>query len=124
MDNKDYVKIGKLDEKTKLSWTFLDGSTRKAVVLENVAIGKGEYLPGWRWSKDVGKMSGKKSEAHVGYVVSGEMMLRGPDGTESKVGPGEAFEISSGHDAWVVGDVPCVALDFEDLRNKNSKKKT
>jgi len=122
MASKDYIRIGNLNEKTKLSWTFLDGSKRKAVILENVAIGKGEYLPGWRWSKDVGVISGKKSEAHVGYVISGEMMLKSIDGTETKIGSGEAFEISPGHDAWVVGNIPCVALDFEDLRNKNSKK--
>jgi hypothetical protein len=31
------------------------------------------------------------------------------------VGPGEAFEVGPGHDAWVVGDEPCVALDFEPI---------
>ncbi len=104
-----------IDKKQKLSWTFLDGSKRVAVVLETVAIGKGRYLPGWRWSKHVGAMTGKKAEAHVGYVISGRMKIKEPSGKESMVGPGDAFEIRPGHDAWVVGDQPCIALDFEYL---------
>jgi hypothetical protein len=34
------------------------------------------------------------------------------DGLEVEVGPGEAFLAAPGHDAWVLGDEPCVALDF------------
>ena len=97
------------------SWMFLDGSTRVAVVLESVAIGRGEYLPGWRWSVHVGAKSGKVSAAHIGYVLSGQMAICSSDGKEIIVSPGEAFEIGPGHDAWVVGNEPCVALDFEPL---------
>jgi mannose-6-phosphate isomerase-like protein (cupin superfamily) len=43
------------------------------------------------------------------------MVVRGADGREVTVGPGEAFEVGPGHDAWVVGDEPCVALDFEPI---------
>jgi hypothetical protein len=96
----------------KLSWTFLDGSIRTAVILDTVVIGKGEYRPGWRWSTHVGAMTGKKSEAHIGYILSGEMMIKGPDGKEMKVSSGDAFEIKPNHDAWVIGNNPCVALDF------------
>jgi hypothetical protein len=98
------------------SWTFLDGSRRSAVILESLAIGRGEYLPGWRWSVHVGKETGKSSEAHIGYVLSGRMAIRGADGKEVTVGPGEAFEVLPRHDAWVVGDEPCVALDFEHVK--------
>jgi len=103
---------------SKLSWTFLDGSKRTAVILKSVAIGQGEYLPGWRWSKHAGAMTGKQSEAHIGYIVSGKMTIKSPDGTEMKVGPGDAFEIGPGHDAWVDGDEPCIALDLEHLKKK------
>jgi hypothetical protein len=40
------------------------------------------------------------------------MAVRAKDGTEVEVGPGGAFIVAPGHDAWVVGDEPCVALDF------------
>ena len=97
------------------SWTFLDGSKRTAVILGSVAIGRGEYRPGWRWSLHVGGQTGKTSLAHIGYVLAGRMAVRGADGKELTVGPGDAFEVGPGQDAWVVGDEPCVALDFEDL---------
>ena len=32
-------------------------------------------------------------------------------------GPGEIFEIPPGHDAWVVGDEPWIALDFRGARS-------
>jgi hypothetical protein len=34
------------------------------------------------------------------------------DGSEGEVGPGDVASIAPGHDAWVVGDEPCVAVDF------------
>ncbi len=43
------------------------------------------------------------------------MIVKDPNGFEAKVGPGDAFEIATGSDAWVVGDVPCIALDFTPL---------
>ncbi|OGG36720.1 hypothetical protein A2110_00070 [Candidatus Jorgensenbacteria bacterium GWA1_54_12] len=97
------------------SWTFLDGSERTAVILESVFIGRGTYLSGWKWSEHVGKQTGKDSEAHIGYIISGQMVIKGTNGKEMSVGPGDAFEIGPKHDAWVVGDEPCVALDFGTL---------
>jgi uncharacterized cupin superfamily protein len=94
------------------AWTFLDESERGAVNLGHVAIGRGVYRPGWRWSEHVRPIAGKESAEHVGYVISGRMRVRAKDGTEVEVGPGEAFIAAAGHDAWVLGDEPCVALDF------------
>jgi quercetin dioxygenase-like cupin family protein len=107
--------VKSLDHADKL-WTFLDGSKRSRIILESVAIGRGEYLPGWRWSAHAGRQTGTNSEAHIGYVLSGHMAVRGADGKEITVSPGEAFEVGSGHDAWVVGNEPCVALNFEHLK--------
>jgi quercetin dioxygenase-like cupin family protein len=94
------------------TWTFLDESERVAVQLRNAAIGRGVYRPGWRWSEHAQPLSGKESEEHIGYVISGRMAVRAKDGAEVKVGPGEAFIAAPGHDAWVLGEEPCVALDF------------
>jgi uncharacterized cupin superfamily protein len=49
---------------------------------------------------------------HTGYVVSGRERVRMADGTEAELGPGDAFVIGPGHDAWVIGAEPCVTLDF------------
>jgi quercetin dioxygenase-like cupin family protein len=34
------------------------------------------------------------------------------DGTEGETGPGDTAIIPPGHNAWVVGTDPCVAIDF------------
>jgi len=102
------------------SRTFLDGSKRSVVVLESVAIGRGNYLPGWKWSKHVGRQTGKESEDHIGYIISGQMMIAGAGGKEVAVGPGDAFEMGPGHDAWVIGNEPCIVLDFEYIGHKEN----
>ena len=39
------------------------------------------------------------------------MAVKSADGSTIEIGPGEAFEVRPGHDAWVVGDKTRVALD-------------
>ena len=103
------------------SRVFLDGSRRNEVALGTVAIGRGVYLPGWRWSEHAGPQTDTDSAAHVAYVVSGRMKVRGADGLEVEIGPGAAFKAPPGHDAWVVGDAPCVALDFRTTASVGSQ---
>ena len=97
------------------SRTFLDGSERSVVLLRTTYVGLGTYKPGWRWSVHAGPQTGQPSENHVGYIVRGRFWVRDPSGNERIVGPGEAFELPPGSDAWVEGDEPCVALDFDRL---------
>jgi hypothetical protein len=77
-------------------------------------IGRGTFEPGWRWSDNVRPIAGTDScqVSHLGYVVSGRMAVRMDDGAEGEVGPGDVVAIPPGHDAWVVGDEPCVLVDF------------
>jgi hypothetical protein len=35
------------------------------------------------------------------------------NGAERELAPGEVFDVPAGHDAWVVGDKPYVAVDLE-----------
>ncbi len=94
------------------SRVFLDGSTRAFEVLLSTGIGLGTYKPGWRWSIHAGPQRGKPSAKHIGYVISGGFIISDASGSELSVGPGEAFEMAPGGDAWVNGDEACVALDF------------
>lgn len=84
------------------------------VTLGEVTVGRAVFAPGWRWSVDVKPAAGTSlcEVAHTGYVVSGRQAVRMADGTEVELEPGDAFVISPGHDAWVIGDEPCVTLDF------------
>ena len=74
----------------------------------------GTFEPGWRWSESVGPIAGTKSceVHHNGYCVQGRMRVRMDDGAEQEVGPGDVFVLPPGHDAWVVGEEPCVVYDF------------
>jgi uncharacterized cupin superfamily protein len=85
---------------------------RNVASLSTAYIGKGVYLPGWRWSKDVGDHTGKNSERHIGYVISGSFGVSDMQGNKSTIKAGDAFELEPGSDAWVIGEEPCVALDF------------
>jgi hypothetical protein len=73
------------------------------------------FEPGWRWSECVKPVAGTEScqVRHVGVVHSGRMTVRHEDGTEVEIGPGEAYVIEPGHDAWVVGDERFVGFEFE-----------
>ena len=71
--------------------------------------------PGWRWSECIKPVVGGDScqAAHLGYVVSGRLHIASTDGSELDLGPGDAYRLDPGHDAWVLGDEPVEALEFE-----------
>lgn len=91
------------------------GNPAKSGNVREFIVGLGTYQPGWKWSSHVGVQTGKTSENHIGYIISGRMMVQDSGGAETEVGPGEAFEIGSGHDAWAIGETPCIALDFSPI---------
>jgi class 3 adenylate cyclase len=93
--------------------TFATGQL-KVVTLDEVAVGRFLFQPGWRWTKDVGPIAGTRrcGLRHLGYTISGSLHVELEDGTELTIGPGDAYEIPPGHDAWVVGDQPWDSVEF------------
>lgn len=90
--------------------------TRVAVVdLNGDKVARLTLEPGWRWSESVRPIVGTQTcqARHLGVIVSGVMHVHGADGTEAEVGPGSAYTIEPGHDAWVVGAEPVVAFEFD-----------
>jgi hypothetical protein len=90
--------------------------TRMSVVyLGRAAVARLQAEPGWRWSECIKPVVGGEScqAAHLGYVVSGRLHIASTDGSELDLGPGDAYRIDPGHDAWVLGDESFVALEFE-----------
>jgi hypothetical protein len=77
-------------------------------------VGRGTFEPGWRWSNNVKPIAKTDScqVSHLGYVMSGRMKIFMDDGSEAEVGQGDVVAIPGGHDAEVVGNEPCVMLDF------------
>jgi quercetin dioxygenase-like cupin family protein len=73
------------------------------------------FEPGWRWSECVKPIVGTQScqVGHLVHVISGRMAVRMDDGSEGEFGPGDVGVIPPGHDAWIVGNEPFVAIDFQ-----------
>jgi class 3 adenylate cyclase len=82
-------------------------------------VGKQVFQPGWRWSEHVAPIAGTRSceYHHVGYSMEGRARIALDDGSGYEIGPNEAYEIPSGHDAWVVGDDPWIAIDWAGMRS-------
>jgi quercetin dioxygenase-like cupin family protein len=100
--------------------TFLDGKGKVDIVtVGGVQLGRGVFEPGWRWSDHVKPIAGTDScqAVHTGYVIQGRMVVRMDDGAEIEVSTGDAFYMPAGHDAWVVGDQPCILIDISGMSN-------
>ncbi len=89
------------------------------VRIGGASIGRAVLEPGWRWATSVQPLAKTKScEApHFQYHVSGILRIRMDDGTEFDCKPGDVSLLSSGHDAWVVGDEPAVVVDFKGMQD-------
>lgn len=71
--------------------------------------------PGWKWSEDIKPLVGTNTcqKRHIGTVLSGQMMVRMENGTEMIAKAGDVYHVGPGHDGWVVGDEPMIALEFD-----------
>lgn len=91
------------------------GNGRLDVVhIHGQQVGRGTFEPGWTWENNVKPIAGTDScrTFHFGYVLSGRMKITMDDGTEAECGPGDVMAIDPGHTGEVLGDEPCVTLEF------------
>ena len=71
--------------------------------------------PGWRWSECIKPVVGTDSSPSATRGVPPVRAHARPhdDGTDMEIEPGKSYVIEPGHDAWVVGDQPVIAYEFE-----------
>lgn len=83
----------------------------------DVNFGRMTVQPGWSWSGSVKPLAQTDSCTfpHKAFVLSGALHVKMDDGTELDLVAGDVATIEPGHDAWVVGDQPCVMVDFADV---------
>jgi hypothetical protein len=88
--------------------------------VELVTVGDGQvgrytFEPGWRWSECVKPVVGTDSceVLHIGYVASGTLAVEHDDGSSGEATAGMVYRIAPGHDGWVVGHEPVVAIEFQ-----------
>jgi class 3 adenylate cyclase len=86
----------------------------ETVGLEDATVGYCTFEPGWRWSTDIGPLMGATScpIRHLGYSMSGTVRVVMDDGQMLDIGPHTVFDIPPGHDQWVIGDEPWVAVEW------------
>ena len=89
------------------------------VTLGGVTFGRVTLQPGWKWSTCVKPIAKTKSceASHLQYHISGRIRVRMDDGSEEEFGPGEVSLLPPGHDAWVVGNEPVVAIHITGMEN-------
>ena len=85
-----------------------------------VAVGSTKVLwltaqPGWVWSERIPPVVGTDSSQahHLGSVQSGQLFVQLEDGSEATLSPSDVYECKSGHQGQVVGDEPCVMIEFD-----------
>jgi quercetin dioxygenase-like cupin family protein len=81
----------------------------------DVQVGRATVQTGWRWSEHVKSVAGTElcMAPHQQYQISGRLHVAMQDGTEIEVGPGDVISVPPGHDAWVVGVEPAIAIDWQ-----------
>lgn len=92
-----------------------DKTQVEVVDLGSVKAARMTLQPGWRWSECIKPMVGTEScqVHHVGTVASGQLRVEHADGSAVDIGPGDAYVIEPGHDAWVIGSEPFVGYEFD-----------
>jgi len=91
------------------------------VELANVgdaSIGRAYFEPGWSWEKCVKPIAKTEScqAPHTQYIISGRIRIKMDDGSEEEFGPGDVGYVPPGHNAWVVGNEPLIAVDFTGMK--------
>jgi quercetin dioxygenase-like cupin family protein len=92
---------------------------KENVYLDGVEVHRVTFEKGAKWSKDLKPFAGTESclLPHVAFVQSGRLKVVMDDGSEEEFGPGDIMMLPPGHDAWTVGDEPCVFIEFSNGTN-------
>ncbi|MGH8670510.1 MAG: cupin domain-containing protein [Burkholderiales bacterium] len=97
--------------------------SKQVVTLDKVTAIKVTFNPGAQWSKDLKPYAKTKSclLPHVAYVLSGKLHVVMDDGSEETFGKGDIMMLPPGHDAWAMGNKPCVFIQFSQGDNYYSR---
>jgi hypothetical protein len=88
--------------------------SKQTAQLDGVDVTRVRFDVGARWSNDLKAYAGTDSceLPHVALVLSGRLHVVMGDGSEEEFGRNEVMLLPPGHDAWTVGDEPCVFVEF------------
>jgi hypothetical protein len=85
------------------------------VDLDGVKAARLTLQPGWRWSECIKPLVGTDTcqVHHVGVAIAGRIQVEYAGGQSGEIAAGDAYQLQPGHEAWVVGDEPFVAYEFD-----------
>jgi hypothetical protein len=88
--------------------------SKQTVALNGVSVTRVKFDVGAKWSIDLQHYAGTKSclLPHVALVLSGTLRVKMDDGSEEDFTKNEVMLLPPGHDAWTIGDEPCVFVEF------------
>ena len=87
---------------------------KETVELKGVSVTRVTFDVGAKWSRDLKDYAGTHSceLPHVALVVGGTLRVVMDDGSEENFLKNDVMLLPPGHDAWTVGDEPCVFVEF------------
>lgn len=84
------------------------------VSVNDYSVARLILAPGWRWSES--SQPTEKTDfcqhSHLGFCISGTLEIASPDGLTKIIRANDTYAIPPGHDEWVVGSEPFVAVEF------------
>jgi hypothetical protein len=88
--------------------------TKQTVSLDGVSVTRVTFGVGASWSQDLKEYARTEScqLPHVALVVSGILHVVMDDGSEEDFGKNDVMLLPPGHDAWTIGEEPCVFVEF------------
>lgn len=89
---------------------------KESVTLDTVSVTRVTFDVGAKWSEDLKDYAGTESclLPHVALVQQGRIKIVMDDGSEETFGPNDVMMLPPGHDAWTVGEEPCVFVEFSE----------
>jgi hypothetical protein len=87
---------------------------KETVELNGVSVTRVTFDVGAKWSNDLKDYAGTAScqLPHVALVMGGTLRVVMDDGSVEDFSKNEVMLLPPGHDAWTVGDEPCVFIEF------------
>lgn len=109
MSTIELKNLAKADEVRNLPKTKIE-----VVNFGDTSVMRATFQPGWKWSECIMPTVHTQScqVPHINYVISGRMIIAMDNGIQKEMNSGDVAVIPPGHDAWVLGDEPCIVIDF------------
>jgi hypothetical protein len=87
---------------------------KETVALKGVSVRRVTFDAGAQWSNDLKDYAGTDScqLPHVARVLSGTLRVVMDDGSQQDFSKNDVMLLPPGHDAWSVGNEPCVFVEF------------